>query len=293
METSNLELAYEKLTTKLHGWFLTIVEMLPNFVIALLVIILFHIASKWLSKLGERALGKVSKNLTINKLIARAFGLTLLLAGIFFALGLLHLDKTVTSLLAGIGIIGLAFSFAFQHTAANILSGFIISIRSSVNVGDLIRSNDHFGNVLRVGLRTIKILNVKGQHVELPNRLFLDNPMLEFSQTGYRRIDLKGKINFNEDLNLIRETAEEAMMEFDFIEESKMPNFVYNELHKEKIDFTLRVWMKFTNKDGEFLNARSQCLVRLSEVFNDLGVAIARDEVIYLNHNPISKTGNK
>ena len=146
-----------------------------------------------------------------------------------------------------------------------------------------------------MSLRTIKILNVKGQHVELPNRLFLDNPMLEFSQTGNRRIDLKGKINFNEDLNLIRETAEEAMMEFDFIEESKMPNFVSNELHKEKIDFTLRVWMKFTNKDGEFLNlnARSQCLVKLSKVLNDLGLTIARDEIVYLDNNPISKTENK
>ena len=293
METSNLELAYNKLATKLHGWFLTIVEMLPNFIIALLVIIFFHLISKWVSKLGEKALGRVSKNQTMNKLVARIFGLVLLLAGVFFALGLLHLDKTVTSLLTGIGILGLAFSFAFQHTAANILSGLIISIRSSVNVGDLNRSNDHFGNVLKVGLRTIKILNVKGQHVELPNRLFLDNPMLEFSQTGFRRIDLIGKINFNEDLNLIKETAESAMVEFDFIEETKMPNFVYNELHKEKIDFTLRVWMKFTNKDGEFLNARSQCLIRLSKVFNDLGVTIARDEVVFLENNSTTKTGSK
>ncbi|MFT5072010.1 MAG: hypothetical protein ACI8V8_001982, partial [Chitinophagales bacterium] len=35
------------------------------------------------------------------------------------------------------------------------------------------------------------------------------------------------------------------MMRFDFIFDEKPPNFVYNEIYKEKIDFTLRVWMKF------------------------------------------------
>lgn len=286
METNNLELAYQKLSDKLHSWFIVLVEMLPNLLIALLVMILFQITSKWISKLIAKALNKVSKNLTLNKLIGRIIGIIFLGTGLFFALGLLHLDKTVTSLLAGIGILGLAFSFAFQHTAANILSGFIISIRSSVNVGDLIQSNDHFGNVLKVGLRTTKILNVKGQHVEIPNRLVLDNPLMEYSQTGFRRIDLTGKINFNENLALIKETAEKAMLEFDFLEPGKTPNFIYNSLDKEKATFTLRVWMKFNQSDGEFLNARSQCMIRLSKVFSDLNVAIARDEILYIENKP-------
>jgi len=237
----------------------------------------------------------------MNKLVSRVVGISFLVTGLFFALGLLHLDKTVTSLLAGIGILGLAFSFAFQHTAANILSGLIISIRSTVNVGDLIRSNDHFGNVIKVGLRSIKILNVTGQHVEIPNRLFLDNPFQEYSLTGFRRIDILGKVNFNEDLALLKENSENAMAEFDFIYEPKKPNFVYNVLNKEKVDFTLRVWMNFTSNDGEFLNARSNCFVRLSQVFKDMGIEPPRDEVFYIKSENTSsgtkvnipKTGNK
>ena len=72
-------------------------------------------------------------------------------------------------------------------------------------------------------------------------------------------------------------------MNFDFLYEAKPPNFVYNEIHKEKIDFTLRVWMKFTNVDGEYLNARSQCLIELSRLFNELEVEVARDEILYLD----------
>lgn len=283
MKTKNLEIAFNKLYDKLDGWLNTLIEMIPNVIMGLVVFILFYLVSRWAGHLLTKMLERFSENKLINKLISRLLSISIIVAGVFFALGLMHLDKTVTSLLAGIGIIGLALSFAFQHTAANILSGMIIAVRSSVQLGDLIDSNGAFGNVLKVGLRSTKVLNVKGQHVDIPNRLLLDNTFQEFSKTGFRRIDIVGKINFRENLDEIRQKAEKSMMNFDFLYEEKAPNFVYNEIHKEKVDFTLRVWMKFTNVDGEFLNARSQCLIELSKLFNELGVEIARDEILYLD----------
>lgn len=289
MKTKSLEVAINKLFEKLEGWLNNVIDMVPNVIIALIVFLFFYLLSKWIGLLVTNLLGKLSKgkpiDKPINKLIARLISISIIVAGVFFALGLMHLDKTVTSLLAGIGIIGLALSFAFQHTAANILSGLIISIRSSVHLGDLIDSNGAFGNVLRVGLRSTQILNVKGQHVDIPNRLLLDSSYKEYSKTGFRRIDIIGKINFRENLDEIRQKAEKRMMKFDFLYEEKSPNMVYNEIHKEKVDFTLRVWMKFTNVDGEYLNARSQCLIELSKLFNELGVEIARDEILYLDRN--------
>jgi small conductance mechanosensitive channel len=265
----------------------TLIEMIPNVIIALIVFILFFLVSRWISHFVSKMLGEISKksseNTLFSNLIVRFLSVLIILVGVFFSLGFMHLDKTVTSLLAGIGIIGLALSFAFQNTAANILSGLIISIISSVHLGDLIDSNDSFGNVIKVGLRSTMILNVKGQYVHIPNRLLLDNSYKEFSKTGFRRIDVTGKINFRENLNEIREKAEQRMMKFGFIYEQKPPKFVYNEIHKEKIDFNLRVWMKFTNVDGEYLNARSQCLIELSKLFNKLDLEIPRDEILYMD----------
>jgi small conductance mechanosensitive channel len=283
MKNKNLETAFNKLYDKLEGWLETLIEMIPNIIIALMIFLLFFVVSRWTSHLVTKMLGKLSKNELINRLIARFLSMSIIMTGGFFALGIMHLDKTVTSLLTGIGIIGLALSFAFQHTAANILSGIIISLRSSVQLGDLIDSNDVFGNVMRVGLRSTKVLNVRGQYVDIPNRLLLDNTYKEFSKTGYRRIDVTGKINFRENLDEIRTKAEKRILNFEFIYEEKPPNFVYTEIDKEKVHFILRVWMKFSNADGEFINARSQCLVELSKLFNELGVEIARDEILYLD----------
>lgn len=284
MKTTSLEHAFSKLSEKLAGWLDTAIEMLPNIFLALLVFGVFYLLGKWIARVSERMLKRIADNELMNKLISRFIAIIVMIAGAFFALGLLHLDKTVTSLLAGIGILGLALSFAFQHTASNILSGIIISVRSSLNAGDLIESNGVFGNVVKVGLRTTKVLNVEGQLVELPNRLVLDNFYKEYSKTDYRRIDITGTIHFREDLAHVKTNAEEKMAEFDFIYEEKPPNLVYNKLVKEKVDFTLRVWMKFTNSDYEFVNARSTCLVALSEMFKEQGIDVARDEIVFLDH---------
>lgn len=279
MKTDSLEHALQKLFDKLQSWLEGGFEIIPNFVLAVLILVLAHFIVKLFKRKGERVVGKVSNNLTVGKLIIRFVAISIFIIATFVALGILHLDKTVTSLLAGVGILGLAFSFAFQHMAANILSGVIISVRSTVQEGDLIESNGQFGNVLEVGLRATKIVNVKGQHVDIPNRLVMDNPLVEYSQTNFRRIDVVGKMNFSEDLSAIRAIVEKEMSTFDFIYAEKAPNMVFNELDFEKVNFTLRVWMNFTNVDGEFLNARSACIERLAKVFTEQQIEIQAKEL--------------
>lgn len=279
MKTKSLELALQKLFDKLQSWFEGGFEIIPNLILAILVLILANLLVKLFRTRGEKVIGRVSNNLTIGKLIIRFIGIAIFVVATFIALGILHLDKTVTSLLAGVGILGLAFSFAFQHTAANILSGIIISVRTSVQEGDLIESNGHFGNVMDIGLRATKIINPKGQHVDIPNRLVMDNPLVEYSQTSFRRIDITGKIDFSQNLEEIRTLVEREMSSFDFIYPEKAPNMVFNELDFEKVDFSVRVWMNFKKNDGEFLNARSACIVRLSQVFKEHGIEVRGKEV--------------
>ena len=283
MKTENINKAFDKLAIKMEFWLSKAIEMIPNFVVALLVVLLFNLIARLISKLGYKVLFRVSNNEVISKLIVRFTSILTIATGVFVALGVMHLDKTVTSLLAGVGIVGLALSFAFQHTAADVLSGVIIVMRSTVAAGDLVESNGVFGNVVRIGLRSVRILNVKGQHEEIPNRLFLDNTFKEYSQTGFRRIDLTGEINTSENLTNLKTLVEEEMSKFDFVYEHKLPNMVYNEFKNEKVSYNVRIWMNFTNNDGEFLNSRSRCLVKLNEIFAEQGVEIPRKEFVHIN----------
>lgn len=275
----SLEVAIEKLSAKIEVIFNTTTELIPNFLTALLIFVVALILSKIISKRSQRGLDKVSKNVSINKLIGQILGIILLMIGCFFALGVLHLDRLVTSVLAGIGILSLGFSFAFQHLASDFVSGLILVLKKNIKVGDLVKTNDVFGNIVSIELRTTKVLNVYGQIVEIPNRLITDNTIADFSNTAFRRIDITGKINFSNDLTSIKKELEQEMSEFDFIYSEKSPNMVYNELDFEKVNFTLRVWMNFTTNDAEFLNARSACLEKLSSFFISKGIEVGAKEI--------------
>src|SRR5689334_19385086 len=103
---------------KLHRWALFFIKMLPNFLLALLVLFAFIFLGKFLRKLIERIILRISKSESISGLTSAFIYSIIVMVGIMIALNILKLDKAVTSLLAGVGIIGLALGFAFQDLTA-------------------------------------------------------------------------------------------------------------------------------------------------------------------------------
>ncbi len=113
MNTVGIMNAYDLIMGKLKTWIDVAIAMLPNLVVALLIMIVFYVAAKSVKKLVDKLLGKVTDNLTIIHLIGSVISISVAGIGLFIALSVLQLDDTVKTLLAGAGIIGLALGFAF------------------------------------------------------------------------------------------------------------------------------------------------------------------------------------
>ena len=60
---------------------------------------------------------------------------------------------------------------------------------------------------------------------------------------------------------------------------------MYNELDFEKVTFTLRIWINFTSNDGEFLNARSKCIEKMSDLFKDNNLSLGAKEISLQNES--------
>jgi len=72
--------------------------------------------------------------------------------------------------LAGLGIAGLAVALALQPTLSNIFSGLSIILDKSIRVNDLVYLDaDTKGKILKIGLRSTKILTFDNELVILPN----------------------------------------------------------------------------------------------------------------------------
>lgn len=252
------------------------VNMLPNFLVALLVVFGFVFLAKIIAKILNNKLLDLIKNEAITGLIVSVTKISVIVFGILTALGILHLDKTVTSILAGVGIVGIAFSFAFQHTADNLLSGIIIASKTSIKIGHLIEVNGIFGEVKRVGLRATYIDNAEGQIVSIPNRLITDDEFKDYTISGERRIDVHGHVCYSSDLNKVVEVLKNAVSEerIPLRNNSKEPEIFFNKFDDYGIAFELRFFMKFDNNNGEYLDAKHYAIKNVAEDFRNNNIII-------------------
>lgn len=90
---------------------------------------------------------------------------------IFLVLSVLSVyGVNVTSILAGLGIVGLVVGLALQDLAKDIIAGFSIIIENQYAMGDVISIGDFKGEVIFLGLKTTKIKNYEGQVKIVANR---------------------------------------------------------------------------------------------------------------------------
>jgi len=273
LAVNEIERSFDLLYGKLLGWFRQLVVMLPNLVVAALLLVLTFAAARLVQRLVRQLLPRVSASVTLNNLVATLLYVLTLLVGIFFVLTVLNLDKTVTSLLAGVGIIGLALGFAFQDIAANFISGVIIAVQRPFNVGDVIETDKFFGTIERISLRTLNIRQTTGELVIMPNRKVFENPLINFTQQTMRRVDLECGVDYHSDLEQVREAVREAIAGIPDLIASRPVEVMFTAFAESAIRFQVRFWVPY-RRQFDYVNARSEAIIRIKSTFDARGIVI-------------------
>jgi MscS family membrane protein len=118
-------------------------------------------------------------------LVALLVGLgkiVLLVLGLVFLADALALPYT--SVLAGLGIGGLAVALAARSTLENFLAGFILYADRLVSIGDFCRYGTHTGAVESIGLRSTRLRSPEQTLVTVPNGEFVNLQIENFTRRG-------------------------------------------------------------------------------------------------------------
>ena len=175
MEFLKIDKFWSLIDEKLTTWLEAAIKHLPNIVVALLIAIFFSIIARIAGKTIKKVLYRTLESTQIANLLASIFKMCILIAGIFIALDFLGLTGTVTSLLAGAGIVGLAIGFAFQDMTENLIAGIAMGIRKPFQIGDVVAADKVFGTVKTINLRNTLVETFFGQLEVIPNKI-LFNP---------------------------------------------------------------------------------------------------------------------
>jgi small conductance mechanosensitive channel len=264
--------AIDLLVEKLHGWYEALILLIPNLILAVLIVLVTVFVARLARRGVHGVLHRTSSYEQVNKLLATIVYVVVLAVGVFIALGVLDLDTIVTSLLAGAGIIGLALGFAFQDLASNFIAGILLSIRRPFVVGDIIETSDHMGTVVDVNLRSTRVRTFQGPIAIIPNSQVFQNPVETFS-TGHRRVDLGCGVAYGDDLETTRQVALDAVNALDVVDRDRPVDLYFTEFGDSSINFTLRFWLPF-QKQTDFLHAQSEAIIALKKAFDEAGITI-------------------
>ncbi|HIL57495.1 MAG TPA: mechanosensitive ion channel family protein [Rhodothermales bacterium] len=269
--------AFGSVVDKLAGWLDALILLLPNFVVAVLIVLVAAVIARFVRKGVHRLLEKATRQSAgarnVIDLLGTVAYVIVLAAGTFIALGVLNLDSFVTTLLAGAGVVGLALGFAFQDIASNFIAGVLMAVRNPFTVGQIIETNGHMGTVKELTLRSTLIETFQGQTVIIPNAKVFQEPIVNYSTKGTRRVDVACGVGYGDDLQHAQQVAMSAIEDLEGRLSERPVQLYYTEFGDSSINFVLRFWVDF-RKQTDFLGAQSEAIKAIKAAFDSEGVTI-------------------
>jgi len=130
-------------------------------------------------------------------------------------IGLDNAGYNVGTLLASLGIGGLALAMAAKDTVSNFFGGITIFVDKPFTIKDRINIDGIDGVVEEIGIRSTRIRNLSGRMITVPNSIFTNNKIENISSEPNRKIVLTLGLTYDNDekniekaINLLKEIAQ-------------------------------------------------------------------------------------
>jgi small conductance mechanosensitive channel len=270
--TLDLQKAASQVVSKLDSWGLNAIKMLPNLVVAIIVLTVSGILAYVVGRLVYRMVVRISPYGHIARLMAALGRLIVIAGGIILALSALSLDRAVASMLAGVGIVSLAIGFASKDIAGDYMAGFIIHFTHLFRTGHIIQVGNFFGYVESMEMRATKCRTQQGQRVTIPNRKIIDGEITNYTITGVRRVDLTCGVSYGDDLQQVEDLVIKAIESLEMRNSDRPVELYYEEFSDSSINFSLRFWVHPEQKI--YLTARSEAIKIIRQTFRESGITI-------------------
>jgi MscS family membrane protein len=190
--------------------------------------------------------------------------------------GLAVLGLPVASLIAGLGIGGLALALAAQKTVENLFGTLSIGVDQPFREGDFVRIGDVLGTVEAIGLRSTRVRTLDRTVVTIPNGQLAD--------TGAESLTARDRMRLACIVGLIYETTGAQMrailadLEQVLRAHPKIwPDAVvvkFKEFGQSSLDVEIMAWFQ-TEDWGEFQGIRQEILLAFMDVVERHGSSFA------------------
>ncbi|MBW1731788.1 MAG: mechanosensitive ion channel family protein [Deltaproteobacteria bacterium] len=203
---------------------------------------LVDIPTTWFSRIAGRTETKLDDMLV--PIIRKSLRVTVVVLVLVQVAQILS-DKPITSIIAGLGIGGLALALAAQDTVKNFFGSVVLFVDKPFEMGDRIVVDGQDGSVEEVGLRSTKIRTLDGHLVTVPNGELANKLIRNIGKRPYIRRVANLTITYDTPPDKVERAVEivkEILDNHEGMHPDLPPRVYFNEFNAESLNILVIYW---------------------------------------------------
>jgi small-conductance mechanosensitive channel len=266
--------------------YLVLSSVVDNLVYGLLIVVLVLEAIRVIQKIIMFFVEHVwLKDSAGQEHMSHILGLLIKLA--LWTVGLLlilsNLGVDITSLIASLGIGGVAIALALQNILGDMFSSFSIYFDQPFRVGDFIIVGDHMGTVKKIGLKTTRIEALQGEEIVISNTELTSTRVRNFKKMSKRRIVFAFGVTYDTPVAKLKKIPEIVGSCIDPLEHAEMDRAHFKSFGDSSLDYEVVYFVK-TGDYKEYMDTQQTINISILDKFEKEGIEMAfPTRTVYLN----------
>jgi len=250
----------------------------------ILTIVVTILIALWFSRVIENRVMRVQHiNMNLRVVLAKLLRVFLLFIAVLIALSAVGLDITMLSVFGG--ALGVGLGFGLQRIASNYVSGFIILLDKSMQIGDVVTIDTHYGVVSDLRTRYLVLRKLDGTQVIIPNETLITTPVINHSFTDHKaRVQMPIQVSYDSSLELAMQLMNEIAFRHPRILNDPEPSVQIKGFGESGIDLVLSFWIPDPEEGSGSL--QSEIYLEIWRAFkkNDISIPFPQREVRILGN---------
>tara|TARA_X000000950_G_scaffold175784_1_gene213635 strand:+ start:1485 stop:2579 length:1095 start_codon:yes stop_codon:yes gene_type:complete len=193
--------------------------------------------------------------------------------------------------IAGLGLFGVAVALGAQDLFKNLISGIMILLEKRFQIGDVINVPGHTeGTVEHIGFRSTLIRKFDSTPITIPNYIFAEAPILNYSNRNYRRINWTIGLEYSSTLDQLKKFTDTISLYFEnnenFMVNDDYKSFVRIEKFNDSSIDIIVLCFTSTKDWDKFLEIKEELAIKIKDTVENMGLNFAfPSQSIYIEKN--------
>ena len=210
-------------------------------------------------------------------------GIMLIVNVIIWAAGLLflfdNLGFDVTTMIAGLGVGGIAIALAAQNILGDLFNYFVIFFDRPFEIGDFIIIDDKMGSVEYIGIKTTRLKSLSGEQLVFANSDLTSSRIHNYKRMERRRIVFKLGVVYQTPLEQVKQIPDVLRKAVEAQNEGQEETLIFDRAHfasygESSLNFEV-VYNVLSSDYNKYMDVQQAINFRIYEAFEQMGVEFA------------------